>query len=119
MVAFTWLLIYSSGILEIVFWVLLFIKKTGKLVAVLIPDGIYAPFLKRSPSTNRKGSVLLYISILLDKIFKQQFNCSKRDFHFHQGYLIGVVIYSSILNTKHHNKIRFHRFIFYTNSFKL
>ncbi|WP_051691714.1 hypothetical protein [Pedobacter borealis] len=36
MVAFTWLLIYFSGILEIVFGVLLLIKRTRKLAAVLI-----------------------------------------------------------------------------------
>ncbi len=43
-------------------------------------------FLKRNASAIGKGTVLLYIAILLDKIFKQQFIGSKRDFHFHQGY---------------------------------
>jgi len=38
MVAFSWLLIYFSGILEIVFGVLLLVKKTRKLAAVLIHD---------------------------------------------------------------------------------
>jgi len=38
MVAFTSLLIYFPGILEIVFGVLLLVKKTRKLAAVLIHD---------------------------------------------------------------------------------
>lgn len=65
-------------------------------------------FLKRNVSENRKGFILLYIPILLDKPGETTIYLSKRDFHFHQGYYThSCGQYASVLNTKNtqQNKI--------------